>query len=169
MFLQHGFQAFLSKPIDIMRLDMEIRRWLRDKSRESGSQVATPEVADLDAQDSWEIEGLEKAKALLQFGGSEETYLIILQSYVSHTPGLLDKIRTCTESELKDYAILVHGIKGTSYGIGADAVGKRAEALENAAKRGDFQYVSAHNAELIDATEQLIARINAVLQELKVD
>jgi len=166
MFLQNGFQAFLSKPIDIMRLDVEIRRWLRDRSQETTSQISTPDVADLDEQDSWEIEGLDKARALEQFGGSEETYLIILQSYATNTPDLLDKIRTCTEAQLPNYAIIVHGIKGTSYGICADTIGNQAEKLEHAAKRGDFQYVSEHNDKLIEATEQLISRINEVLQKL---
>jgi response regulator of citrate/malate metabolism len=29
MFLQNGFNAFLTKPIDITRLDEEINRWVR--------------------------------------------------------------------------------------------------------------------------------------------
>jgi CheY-like chemotaxis protein len=29
MFYAHGFQAFLSKPIDIMQLDSVIRKWIR--------------------------------------------------------------------------------------------------------------------------------------------
>ena len=34
MFLDNGFQAFLTKPISIMNLDSIIQRWVRDKSRE---------------------------------------------------------------------------------------------------------------------------------------
>ncbi|MDR0886903.1 MAG: response regulator [Clostridiales Family XIII bacterium] len=34
MFLQHGFQAFLTKPIDIMRMDFVINHWVRDKELE---------------------------------------------------------------------------------------------------------------------------------------
>jgi PAS domain S-box-containing protein len=34
MFLENGFQAFLPKPINIMSLDLAVRRWVRDKSRE---------------------------------------------------------------------------------------------------------------------------------------
>ena len=166
MFLQNGFQAFLSKPIDVMRLDVEIRRWLRDKSQEASPHIPLPNDDDSTSHDSWEIEGLDKARALMQFGDNEEVYLVILQSYAVNTPDLLDKIRTCTESQLSDYAIVVHGIKGTSYGICADTVGKRAEALEHAAKRGDFSFVSKHNAEFIKTAEELIDRINAILREI---
>jgi CheY-like chemotaxis protein/nitrogen-specific signal transduction histidine kinase len=34
MFLENGFQAFLPKPINIMSLDLAVKRWVRDKSRE---------------------------------------------------------------------------------------------------------------------------------------
>jgi CheY-like chemotaxis protein len=34
MFLNSGFQAFIPKPIDIMRLDAVINKWIRDKSQE---------------------------------------------------------------------------------------------------------------------------------------
>jgi PAS domain S-box-containing protein len=34
MFLENGFQAFLPKPINIMSLDLAVRRWVRDKSKE---------------------------------------------------------------------------------------------------------------------------------------
>ena len=163
MFLKNGFQAFLSKPIDIMRLDLEIRRWLRDKSRETDHM--SEHVTQQTDSETGEIEGLDKEKALIQFGGSEETLWIVLQSYVDNTPALLEKIRTCTEEELTDYTLLVHGIKGTSYGICANVVGKQAESLEHAARQGDFKFISEHNTALIEATEALIERIKAVLQK----
>jgi CheY-like chemotaxis protein len=46
MFLQNGFQAFLSKPIDIMRMDIIINHWVRDKKMEKTS-VVDQDVADL--------------------------------------------------------------------------------------------------------------------------
>lgn len=116
------------------------------------------------AGESWTIEGLDKEKGLAQFGNSEDMYRMILKSYVDNTPDILEQIRTCTESQLPDYAVMVHGIKGTSYAICAAGLGKQAEALELAARRGDFQFVSEQNAAFINGTEALIERINAVLQ-----
>jgi CheY-like chemotaxis protein len=34
IFYQHGFQAFISKPIDIMELDSVIKKWVRDETKE---------------------------------------------------------------------------------------------------------------------------------------
>jgi len=167
MFLSRGFQAFLSKPIDIMRLDVAIRRWVRDRTQEAAADseiLSSPSVASAKPQETWEIEGVDKEKALRQFG-SEETFFIVLHSFVTHTPELLDKIRNCTESQLHDYALLLHGIKGTCYGICADSVGKQAEELEHAARQGIFHFVSENNSLFVRATEELIERINTMLKK----
>jgi CheY-like chemotaxis protein len=39
MFLDIGFQAFISKPIDIMQLDSVLRQWVRDAKREKGDAL----------------------------------------------------------------------------------------------------------------------------------
>jgi CheY-like chemotaxis protein len=35
MFLESGFQAFLTKPIDTVKLDAQLNRWVRDKEKEA--------------------------------------------------------------------------------------------------------------------------------------
>ena len=169
MFLKNGFQAFLSKPIDLLRLDVEIRHWIRDKSQETGehTEPLPSETADSCAHE-WSIDGIDKEKALTRFGGNEDTYWVVLESFVINTPGLLEKIRASAGTPPQDYALLVHGVKGTCYGIGADEIGKQAEALEHAALRGDAQYVSEHSPAFLQSTEELIDRINTTLQERKV-
>jgi CheY-like chemotaxis protein len=44
MFYEHGFQAFISKPIDIMELDSVIRKWVRDESREDSAFSEEAEI-----------------------------------------------------------------------------------------------------------------------------
>ena len=84
MFLHKGFQGFISKPIDIMQLDLAIRQWVRDKGHEvdeeAGWRPARPVWAE------GEIEGLNLARGLARFGGDMETYLEIVASYLRHTP-----------------------------------------------------------------------------------
>ena len=41
MFLSKGFQDFIPKPIDTAKLDAVLRRWVRDKSRESNATAIT--------------------------------------------------------------------------------------------------------------------------------
>jgi CheY-like chemotaxis protein len=39
MFLQHGFRAFISKPIDIMELDSVVRKWVHAPDNAGTSRV----------------------------------------------------------------------------------------------------------------------------------
>jgi hypothetical protein len=67
---------------------------------------------------------------------------------------------------LSDYAIVVHGLKGSSYGIFADMIAQSAEGLEHAARSGDFHYVQQHNQTFLDATEKLLDDLDAMLAEM---
>jgi CheY-like chemotaxis protein len=192
MFLQHGFQAFIAKPIDTMQLDAVIRRWIADKNSETKEAVA-PEVltgdeameamrprAEHDRQSNdahgeaatrraWvegEIAGLNFNKGLARFGGNMATYLEIVSSYVHHTPALLAKIRIVTPETLADYAIIMHGIKGSSRNFDAETVGNLAESLERAAKAGNFAFVQRHNQFFLETTEKLLAALSDKLKAL---
>jgi hypothetical protein len=60
-------------------------------------------------------------------GGDWGIYWDVVKSFAQNTPPLLDKIRSSgfvrdnafSAEELNDYAIIVHGIKGSSRSIGA--------------------------------------------------
>jgi predicted negative regulator of RcsB-dependent stress response len=67
---------------------------------------------------------------------------------------------------LADYAVVIHGIKGASRGICADEVGDRAEALEKAAKAGDFDFVTANNTAFQKAAAKLVSDLDALLRDM---
>jgi CheY-like chemotaxis protein len=164
VFLANGFQAFLSKPIDILKMDEVINIWVRDKDKEAALGIDADDAdahADDDAPSIFDgivIDGLDIEKGLSRFGG-DESFVQTLRSYAEHTPPLIEKIRSFEESDLPDVAVTVHGIKGSSYGVCADEAGKKAEALEHAAKDGDYAFVSGN-------IDEFIEYLNAFLSEL---
>jgi signal transduction histidine kinase/CheY-like chemotaxis protein len=175
MFLQAGFNDFLSKPIDIFRLDAVIRRWVRDTIRKNEADEAAlhPETAALHPEiaalvSSWRIEGLNIPKALNRFGGLEEALINSYRSYTAHVHSLLDAIRLIPpagdQEQRERYEVAVHGLKGACYGICADEAGKRAEALEHAAQRGDLDFIALHTGELIAEVEALSAALSVQLE-----
>jgi hypothetical protein len=92
------------------------------------------------------------------------------RSSCKHTPAQLERLRTLTESparglSLADYIITVHGLKGSSYGICADGVGKEAEALESAARTGGLERVIAGNVPFIEKAEALLRDIGQLLEK----
>jgi CheY-like chemotaxis protein/HPt (histidine-containing phosphotransfer) domain-containing protein len=178
MFLSNGFNAFISKPIDIMRLDTILNQWVRDKQpeeilrqaenmqKESAAAETAEPVEELSPMifDDFEIKGVDLEAGTARYG-TKETYLNILRSYVLHTPELLKKLRNLSRETLAEYAVTVHGIKGASYGISAGEVGEQAEKLEHAAKTGDYDTVNGGNASFIEKTEVLVAGIRDLLRD----
>jgi signal transduction histidine kinase/CheY-like chemotaxis protein len=161
MFLGCGFDDFLSKPIDIFRLDAVIRRWLRSKEEDAGA--ADGNGAFVEPPGSWRIQGLDTAEAMERFGGIEESLVTALRSFTVHLPDMLVNLRPLPaegqEERLREYTIAVHGIKGASYGICAGEIGRLAEGLEHAANTGGFGYIAANTGALIHAAESLMAAI----------
>ncbi|GHS89066.1 hypothetical protein AGMMS49957_11630 [Synergistales bacterium] len=177
MFLNKGFQAFLSKPIDIMRMDAAINYWVRDKDLEKQiakeARDANPNEPDTNAENDGDVDidlsklsvdGLDMEQGLKRFSGDRKIYLNVLRSYTQNTPPLLSQMREYKRQDLPNYAIVVHGIKSSSRSIGAGSIGKRAEALEMAAKAGDLAFVEAGNDDFIKAIQTLLADLSTVLQ-----
>jgi PAS domain S-box-containing protein len=164
MFYEHDFQEFITKPIDVMEMDAVLRKWVRDKSREE--VPVSEELSEADKQIesmAIEIPGVNTEKGLSLYAGSKRVYLPLLRSYVSNTPGILDKLRSVSAESLPNYVISVHGMKGTSAGIGAEIVREAALELENISRAGDLQGVLAKNDKLIADAETLVSNIKAWL------
>jgi signal transduction histidine kinase/CheY-like chemotaxis protein len=239
MFLSCGFQAFISKPIDIMQLDAVIRQWIYRPSKakilieypsegdtashsspegalpplagrsaplsppkgnivvpsdESLRDSASPEEDDfsrLQYTDSDEVipadvmpadmigdahpsylsgvlvDGLDIESGLARFGDAA-SYVEVLASYAANTKNLIGELRRhALDGNLKDYAITVHGIKGSSRGICAEEVGAEAEKLELAAKSGDRDYIERYGEEFILRVETLIHGMSGVIAGAK--
>jgi CheY-like chemotaxis protein len=170
MFLSKGFQDFLSKPINLSRLDAVIRLWVRDKSVNSEQLAVDSEDIPIARcslfDDNHQIDGVDLSAGLERFGGDSEAYLQVLRSYAANTRDLLDTIVNATNENINAYAITVHGIKGSSRGICANSVGDMAEDLEKAAKEGNLVYVSENASKLVHAVGGLIADLDDMFAKI---
>ncbi|MDR1238519.1 MAG: response regulator [Treponema sp.] len=188
LFIANGFNDFISKPVDLKRLNSLLNHWIRDRQSKETLRKAEKEQAEKAAAHaaveaaeralaesagpgtgSWPKTGLAADEIDFSAGvdryGEQEVYVAVLRSYMIHTPDLLEKLRSPSPETLGDYAVNVHGLKGASYGICAEEIGKTAEALEYAAKAGNYEKVAADNREFIDRVEKALAGIRALLQE----
>jgi signal transduction histidine kinase/FixJ family two-component response regulator len=174
MFLANGFTDFLPKPIDLKQLDALLNRWIRDRQSEetlrSAEQDRVRKAAARRLEESTAetgnagpgIDELDFHEGIDRYGG-EAVYVDILRSWAIHTPELLDSLHSLTPETLSDYAVTVHGIKGASYGICAQGIGKAAEELELAARAGDYEKVAADNEGFIVRVEKILVEIRAFL------
>ena len=114
--------------------------------------------------DNVPVTGIEFAQGVERYNG-EAAYLDILRSWCRHTPALLDKMKELSRENLPEYSITVHGLKGSSYGIFANEIGRRAQELEGFAKAGDFESVQAGNMDFIAMTESVMKELGALLEK----
>jgi len=182
MFLNKGFQAFISKPIEMDRLDVVIRQWVRDKEKEKthshqqvnmrsdrrmyfrrrrDRRINSDRRSYVDRRTFGKvIPGLDTDRGSAHFGFNEDFYHNVLREYSKSTKLLIDKISEPKPEKLSDYAIIVHGIKGSSRSIFAYLIGNRAEELENAALKNDYDFIVENNPAFIAALAELIDNID---------
>jgi CheY-like chemotaxis protein len=129
-FLCKGFQDYVSKPIDPAQLEIAVRRWV---------------VAD------FANHSLNAEESLNEFRCS----------FVKNIPAIIEKARTVSEdkSALRDYAVRIHGIKGSCSNIGEGKLAERAGELEKAAKLSDYAFIVKHNAAFLEDVSRLIANM----------
>jgi CheY-like chemotaxis protein/HPt (histidine-containing phosphotransfer) domain-containing protein len=166
LFLEHDFQAFITKPIDLIEMDSVLRKWVRDESVDE--VVIDGELSETDLLTEKliiEIPGVDTKKGLSLYAGAKDIYLPMLRSYVHNTPKVLEKLRLVSAENLHDYVITVHGLKGTSAAIGAEQIRSAALELENLSRAGDLQGVLAKNDKLIADTQVVVANVTEWLDK----
>jgi CheY-like chemotaxis protein len=175
LFLENGFQAFLTKPIDVVRLDAVLRQFVRDKQSpetireaEEGA-FSTGAKKDYDAilrnlLEKTRISGIDIVAGMKRFNDTASVYIGVIRSFTQNMPKMLETLRDVTEPTLPEYAVNVHGAKGSCYGICADEAGRMAEALEISAKGGDFARVMAGNETFIGNVETLLLQLEDLVR-----
>jgi len=170
LYFENGFQAFLSQPVDVFKLDQVLNQWVRneEKEKELAHQPSkekprnnAEEAANL--LDGQTIPGLNAIAGYSNFQYDKNSYVAVLRSFVKHIPSKIVTLKT-EGGDLDSYRIAVHGLKGSSRGIGAEQLGEMAETLEKAAIRDDLAFIRANNSTLIETVEKLIVNIAAFLE-----
>jgi len=168
LFLENGFQAYLSKPIDIIRLDQILNQWVRDKKKEKELKETVQDTKPDNAvktgsQKKYVIPGINTAEALERFDDDDEVYFQVLKSFITYNPKQLETLKTAGDDH-EAYRLAAHSMKGSSRNIGAEELGNRAEMLEKAATHEDWDYINAVNADFIKSAEKIIEDIDAFLK-----
>ena len=158
-FLANGFNDFLSKPMDLDKLDRVLGAWVpEDKQlppRREESARTEPVPPDLAV-----LPGLDAAKGMA-FCGRAEVYRQTLAMFAGQLSDRVRRIRAALEKEREaDYILEVHSLKSAARWVGAEDLGSRAEDLEMAARADDWRKVSRE-------TEDLLSRCAALEETLR--
>ena len=163
MFLQNGFQEYISKPIDLESVEVILKKFLPP---EIIKYIDRPEV-DMD-YDSLEIKipSVNVEKGLVNYGKDKGKYLQILKFIYDDGEGHLHRIKDYLEGKhYREYVYEVHALKGLAAGIGADELSELARLQEYAGRDGNLSVIKRDSAYMISQYELLLENIKVVLND----
>jgi CheY-like chemotaxis protein len=168
MFLENGFDGFLSKPIEMPLLADALVGWLPPEKivyqeSEDGEQGSERGVApqirnnneeirneDQEPGDAhfWETLGgiadIDAEVGLHRIGGMKEMYRGNLKLFYEKLAGDIEKMNAFIEGgDISGFSISVHAMKSALASVGAMGLSETAAGLETAAKGGDAEYCAA--------------------------
>ncbi|MCR5685999.1 MAG: response regulator [Lachnospiraceae bacterium] len=168
-YIEEGFDDYLTKPIDADALEKALLRYLpAEKVKQvSGSEqeenetdrdtVIPDELSGLAGQDMIDI------KAGIENSGSAEDYMQFLQVfYRSIDEKRLELDGFYAAQDYKNYTIKVHALKSSARIIGAFLLGEEAQALENAGKKGDTDYIRDHHESFLNKLDSMKEPLSGV-------
>ena len=166
MFLEIGFNDFLSKPINTIALNAILEKWLPKEMR----KISTAEMAnsgrpkEVRTGREIEIEGVNVKNGMSTSGGTLELYLETLTLFYKDGQEKIKEINACLETDnLPLYTVHVHGLKTAAALIGAGKLSETAKALERAGDQNNSNFIAEHNGLFLADLESLLAKINDTL------
>ena len=144
MFLSSGFNDFVSKPIDMVKLNEVLAKWIPKEKQE---------IPIGDGED---------------FEVIAETELLAI--FYKDGFNKIEILKKCLEDQDYGlYTIHVHALKSASANVGATKISEAAKALEAAGKRGDYEFIKLRNAQLLEDLQAFLDSISSVIGEKRAE
>ncbi len=154
MYMDKGFDDYLSKPVEGLDLEEMLRRYIPEEKQQEVTEREKPfvtipqqiqikdgkvtDIRDEDAQNvpaQQNLQWLDVDMGIRYCGDSEEVYREVLQEFCDVEQTEKDKIEKAYENEdWKNYAILMHGLKSSSLSAGAKKLSDEAAGLEKSSR-----------------------------------
>ncbi|MBP3723923.1 MAG: response regulator, partial [Selenomonadaceae bacterium] len=185
MFLNKGFDDYLSKPVNSKALEKMLIRYLPkdkilnadDHTEEENIEETTSDISETRASE----EKVEKVSAeesvasgkyvdtqtgLSYSGGSMDMYKKFVTMFVSRYEKVTAQLQNDFDTEnWQDYTTHIHALKSTSLSMGGKILSESAKALEMAGHaylegndaEKNLEYIKAHHNDALDLYEKFVA------------
>jgi signal transduction histidine kinase/CheY-like chemotaxis protein len=164
MFLKKGIDDFLSKPIDIGKLNMILEKWIPREKQQLREEKTAEAAEAFPAKDLPAIPGVDTQTGLQNAGGFVDSYISILSFFYSDLIERIPLIRkAAAEKNFDTYTTLVHAVKGAARSIGAVETGDFAAELELAGRSQDGSIIVNRTEEFVVKLEELSGYIRRTL------
>lgn len=172
MYMDYGFQDYLSKPIAGKSLEKALVRWLPQEllmltdEEENLSSEPDEDTEYTDTNTDATIAELDKETAMMYCCNSEEMYRELLNSYYGQREKWMTSIPSYIEQEdWENYRILVHSIKSNSMTIGAKNFSEEARKHEFAVKEGNYDLPKKEWKKFLTHYKKVLVQVQDILEQ----
>lgn len=168
MFLKIGFKDFLSKPIDISKLEEILSLYLPPEKILLGQSVDETEDSSSDEAFGRKLSecGLNMEVALACAGGMMKTLRSVLEVFCADGKKKHKLMFDYIDSKNYDsFQIEIHAVKSLCKGIGVEELSERARLLEFACKDKNYTYVDNNYEGVLNDYGNLIKELETVLND----
>lgn len=159
MFLQHGFQDFLPKPVALKSVNTVLRKWIPNEKIELlDEKAAKQEFVSME---------IDEKTALENMGGLRELYTELLEySLELEEQRKIEINDSFRQQNWKEYQIRVHALKGAMRSLGVEEMALIAQTQEYACKEERMEDVIAGHAHLLEEYDRAHRSIEKYLSNI---
>jgi len=153
MFLEHGFDGFISKPIDIRQLNATLNKLVRDKQ--------PPETIETAQRLKEELKNTSTRGPQQAFDRQlAKVFIRDAQKAAAVLEALCNKQDAYGDKDIQSYIINVHAMKSALANVGETKLSDFALKLEQAGRNRDIAVIS-------DETPSFLAALRAAVEKIK--
>jgi len=152
MFMENGFDGFISKPIDIRQLNLSLNKLIRDKQ--------LPETLDSARQQALKNNAAKSAAMEEQL----DSYHSLAELFVLDAEKAFESLNTIhsngyrNSGDIQMFVINVHAMKSALANIGETGLSAVALKLEQAGKAEDIKVMMAETPAFLEALQETIEK-----------
>jgi signal transduction histidine kinase/CheY-like chemotaxis protein/HPt (histidine-containing phosphotransfer) domain-containing protein len=166
MFIKNGFNDFISKPVDVSKLDEIIDRWIPKEKKAMSEENKEQDKLPKNDTDSLlpVIPNVDTAKGVAMLRGNLDLYKKVLSMFCVDTDERLPQLQKMPDADtLRSFIIHVHSLKSASAAIGAKEVSAQAAGLEAAGKAEDMAFIRENLPGFTVQLTELVKNIRAAV------
>ena len=159
MFISNGFDDFISKPIDVRKLDEILNLYVRDRQ--------PPEIIEeARRQKINETDGVKTSQSSVElltkyFCRDARKAVNVMETILKNMTGKTAN----ADDDLRLFAVNAHTMKSALANIGENELSKKAADMEKAAKEQNYSAIFNNAQELTDAIKSIIEKIEELPDE----